>query len=218
MKFAAEVSRHTIQQSIGCHVSEKNLETLLEVSQVSRHRAGEYLFREGEPHGDMYVVLEGKVDLLMTIPGRGARRILTVGSGELLAWSAVVGVPRQHDTPARPGGEADTRMNATPRAESRPNDDGKSVSDGAHDPLSEAAGVVARVSSLPKTLPSMTCDAVCKTDCVLLRLSGPLLGERFSAHPEFGFEFMQWLAAGLAKRLTATRLQLLDLFAHESQR
>jgi hypothetical protein len=40
----------------------------------------------------------------------------------------------------------------------------------------------------------------------------------FTTEPQLGYEFMLWLAKGVSKRLTATRLQLLDLFAHENRR
>ncbi len=49
------------------------------------------IFREGDQHERMHVVEIGLVQLSMHVPGRGSVPILTVGPGELLAWSAVIG-------------------------------------------------------------------------------------------------------------------------------
>ena len=51
---------------------------------------GRCLFAEGDAHPDFHLVLEGHVRLEMNIPGRGRIPILTLGPGEILAWSAVL--------------------------------------------------------------------------------------------------------------------------------
>ncbi len=64
------------------------------IAHLARHISlphGQLLFREGADNPNVYLMLRGRVDLSMTIPGRGAIRILTVGSGDLVAWSAVLG-------------------------------------------------------------------------------------------------------------------------------
>jgi hypothetical protein len=38
--------------------------------------------------------------------------------------------------------------------------------------------------------------------------------EMVDRDPQFAKEFYRWIALGLSQRLTATRLQLLDLFQH----
>lgn len=58
---------------------------------VEDHLPGKTLFREGGRHDNLCFVIEGTVSLEMHIPRRGAVRILTVGSGQLLAWSALLG-------------------------------------------------------------------------------------------------------------------------------
>jgi CRP/FNR family transcriptional regulator, cyclic AMP receptor protein len=52
---------------------------------------GTFVFREGELHRTAYLLQSGHVDLIMRTPGRGNQRILTLGPGDLVAWSALVG-------------------------------------------------------------------------------------------------------------------------------
>ena len=49
------------------------------------------IFREGTACEEVYLVESGHVALDMNVPGRGLIRILTVGEGELLGWSALLG-------------------------------------------------------------------------------------------------------------------------------
>lgn len=49
------------------------------------------VFREGSPADALYLVRSGHVALEVHVPIRGNVRILTVGAGELLGWSAVLG-------------------------------------------------------------------------------------------------------------------------------
>ncbi len=113
---------------------------------------GQTLFREGAENQFIYLIVEGQIDLSMTVPGRGAVRILTLGPGDLVAWSSVVGDR------------------------------------------------------------CMTCTAQSVEATELLTIPSEPLNERMSHDHEFGFEFMRAIASALAKRLVATRLQLLDLF------
>lgn len=52
--------------------------------------AGTVLFREGSKNNNLYLVRKGRVALEMNVPGRGSVRILTIGPGEMLGWSAVL--------------------------------------------------------------------------------------------------------------------------------
>lgn len=76
-------------------------QTLVEVAALASERvvsAKSVIFREGEICPDLYVVQKGVVALDMHVPGRGAVRILTVGEGELLGWSALLGEGRMTAT------------------------------------------------------------------------------------------------------------------------
>lgn len=118
--------------------------------------AGTVLFREGERSDAFYVVHRGHVMLEMCFPARGCTRLLTLGPGEIVAWSALVG-------------------------------DGR-----------------------------MTTTAVTADEVELVELSGTDLMQRCEANAQFGYRLMRCLSAALAKRLLATRLQMLDLFAADA--
>jgi CRP-like cAMP-binding protein len=64
---------------------------LAAIARVVEWNEGTLIFREGDPHEDFYVLSSGHVALEMNVPSRGLSRILTVRSGELLAWSALLG-------------------------------------------------------------------------------------------------------------------------------
>lgn len=53
--------------------------------------AGTLIFDEGSANPFLYVVVHGRVGLDMQVPGRGRVRVLSLGPGEMLAWSALLG-------------------------------------------------------------------------------------------------------------------------------
>lgn len=59
---------------------------------------GTLLFSEGEMHDKIYFVCEGTVSLEMLTAKCGKQRILTIGPGELLAWSGLLGDGRMTST------------------------------------------------------------------------------------------------------------------------
>ncbi len=67
------------------------LERLAAIARVVEWNEGALIFREGDHRDDLYVLSSGHVTLEVNVPGRGLTRILTVRSGELLAWSALLG-------------------------------------------------------------------------------------------------------------------------------
>jgi CRP-like cAMP-binding protein len=114
--------------------------------------AGAVLFDEGTINPWLYLILAGEVGLEMCVPARGCTRILTLGPGDLLAWSSLLGEGR------------------------------------------------------------MTATAIATSPTRLLAASAPDLKALCDADREFGYELMRGMALALSKRLTATRLQLLDLY------
>ena len=88
-------------------------------------------------------------------PSASSKRLQTVGSGELLGWSPILGL---------------VEMTATARA-------------------FQPTQVVA--------IDTKQLNAICEHN------------------PRFGLEFMRRTAQALAQRLSATRLQLLDVYNHE---
>lgn len=117
---------------------------------------GHCVFAEGSDHPDFHLLLEGHVRLEMTSPGRGRIFLLTLGPGDILAWSAL-------------------------------------LSDG-----------------------TMTATAIALDSVRTTSIPGERLRRLCEEQPVLGYHFMKQLAAALSRRLLATRLQLLDMFAeHE---
>jgi CRP-like cAMP-binding protein len=56
--------------------------------------AGTLIFNEGELHNHVYFIVRGTVALEMLTAGAGKQRILTMGEGDLLSWSALLGAGR----------------------------------------------------------------------------------------------------------------------------
>lgn len=52
-----------------------------------RFAAGEYLFREGEPADQFFLLRHGNVALEIHVPGREALVTDTLGAGDILGWS-----------------------------------------------------------------------------------------------------------------------------------
>lgn len=63
-----------------------------------------------------------------------------------------------------------------------------------------------------------TATARCQSDVKVLRLPAAQLLAVCERHPALGYEFMKRAALSLAKRLSATRLQLMDVFGTEMPR
>lgn len=53
-------------------------------------RAGDYVYREGEPANHFYLIRFGRVALEVAVPGRPAIVIDTLHAGDLLGWSWLV--------------------------------------------------------------------------------------------------------------------------------
>lgn len=139
-----------------------------ELSELAAHKLAERIvvrefpiqstiFEEGAENSWIHFIIAGQVALEMNAPPRGRSRVLTLGPGDILAWSALLG-----------GGRMTTSAIA----------------------LSDSKALAISASDI---------DSLCKLD------------ERF------GFLLFRDLATALSKRLTATRLQMLDLFGSSPQ-
>jgi len=135
----------------------KHLEKLASIAREVTFAEGETIFHEGDMDDEVYLVQEGQVAVEIHVPGRGRITILTVGPGQLLAWSSLF--PPQRKT---------------------------------------ASGC---------TLSPTRAIAI----------DGAQLREACEADHDLGYTVI-WRVAGLvAERLKATRLQLLDMFAPETE-
>ena len=119
------------------------------------HEPGAIVFREGQKETRFYLIVNGRVSLEFCTPGLGCKRLQTVGAGELLGWSPILG-------------------------------------------LSE-----------------MTATARVLEPTTLLVIDARQLVTLCEHNPRFGYEFMRRTALALSQRLSATRLQLLDVYQHE---
>ncbi|MBI3864135.1 MAG: cyclic nucleotide-binding domain-containing protein [Planctomycetia bacterium] len=117
---------------------------------------GTVIFREGSACDDLFLIDSGLVALDVQAPGRGPVRILTIGQGELLGWSALLG----------------------------------------SGPMTATATALEQTAAF--AIPGTRLRALCEQNY------------------EAGFRILKQTCSTLALRLTATRLQLLDLFAEPS--
>src|SRR5579872_7476312 len=67
------------------------MEALATMAELETVAEWEVLFREGALCHDLFLVQTGFFTLDMHIPAKGRVTILTVGPGEILAWSALLG-------------------------------------------------------------------------------------------------------------------------------
>ena len=134
------------------HLSPVSASRLTELAVLSAWPEQAVLFRERESHERFYWIQAGRVRLEMSGKRGGNTAMLTIASGDLLAWSALVG---------------DRRMTAT------------------------------ATTIEPTSLFAFEAAA-------FLQLC--------NEHPEIGYRVMQAVARRVSQRLTATRLQMLDLF------
>ncbi len=70
------------------------LDRVAEIGELRECQAGEVLFREGSERREFYVLISGRLVLSMQVPGRGDVPILTLGPGDPVAWSALIGDAR----------------------------------------------------------------------------------------------------------------------------
>ena len=83
-------------------IAEQDLQQIADAGEVAHFAPEKSVFREGEQVEHIHVVIDGEVALEVRVMGKQYRRIHTVGSGELLGWSPLLGT--------------DSRMTATARA------------------------------------------------------------------------------------------------------
>ena len=131
---------------------DENVQELAELAALVEFPAQATIFRNGEPASCCYLIVDGCVLLEICGPAVGCAQVLTIGNGELLGWSPVLGQ--------------------------------------------------AQLTATARTLESTRAIA----------LQGNEVVNYCEQNPGFGYEFMRCTALALAKRLTATRLQLLDLY------
>jgi CRP/FNR family transcriptional regulator, cyclic AMP receptor protein len=132
-----------------------DLEKIADIASVRDFDEYDVVFREGDPAEDIYLVVSGTVSLEVCAAGIGCKQILTLGPGELLGWSSLLGQSRYT---ARARTPQSTRL------------------------------VQINVAQLMQ---------LCDQD------------------PRFGYDLMRRTALALAKRLSATRIQLVNVYGDQ---
>jgi CRP-like cAMP-binding protein len=74
---------------------------MVSISKIFKFEPGQSIFHEGDKEDYLYIVLEGRVAIEISIPGRGRIRILTADAMEVVGWSSVTPVVRQRTAGAR---------------------------------------------------------------------------------------------------------------------
>ena len=71
-------------------VEDDHLAEIADLSTLVSFEEGEEIFREGEPAEHVYFCVSGAISLEMCAPGSGCKRVLTLGPGEMIGWSAIL--------------------------------------------------------------------------------------------------------------------------------
>lgn len=137
-------------------LSDDVLESIATIAQPANYPAGATIFREGSVDHNLYLIASGLVALEMHVPGRHRVRLLSLGPGDMLAWSSLLGEGR------------------------------------------------------------MTASAMAVEPTEIIAIPARSLLDLCAGNPQTGYEIMQQMSFALAKRLLATRLQLLDLFSTDA--
>lgn len=82
-------------------LSKAHFEKVLGLAQFVEKKAGEALFLEGDKEDYLYIVLEGRIAIEITVPGRGRVRISTIEPLDLVGWSSVTPVIQRRTAAAR---------------------------------------------------------------------------------------------------------------------
>lgn len=82
-------------------MTEDHFNKMVKIGKIFKFEPGQVIFHEGDKEDYLYVVLEGRVAIEMTVPGHGRVRILTADAMDVVGWSSVTPVVRQRTAGAR---------------------------------------------------------------------------------------------------------------------
>jgi len=73
-------------------LDEHEIKALAILAEEEQYEAGAIIFHEGDPAANLYLVLEGRVEMTMNTISKGKRPagVMTVGPGEVFGWSSLV--------------------------------------------------------------------------------------------------------------------------------
>ena len=73
----------------------KQMDRIAGISSIMDVNAGETIFCEGDRVDNMYIILDGQVEVAMTVPGLGEHRIYVAEALDIIGWSKMTPVVRQ---------------------------------------------------------------------------------------------------------------------------
>jgi len=79
-------------------VTARHLEELANIARIEEYQEGEVLFHEGQQVESVYLLVNGEVALEISASGIRPQHVLSVGAGESLGWSALLGRRRRTAT------------------------------------------------------------------------------------------------------------------------
>lgn len=73
-------------------LQENEIKALATLAAEERYKPGEFIFHEGNPATNLYLLLEGRIEMMMDTNAEGTQRamVMTVGPGEIFGWSSLV--------------------------------------------------------------------------------------------------------------------------------
>ena len=73
-------------------LEENEVQALATLAEEERYRPGQFIFHEGDPANKLYLLLEGRVEMMMATNADGTQRalVMTAGPGEIFGWSSLV--------------------------------------------------------------------------------------------------------------------------------
>src|SRR5512140_1622297 len=70
-------------------LKDEHVRKFASISKLRPVKASEVIFREGDTHESVYIVIEGRVSLEMFVPHKGKVRFYTAEPWEIFGWSSV---------------------------------------------------------------------------------------------------------------------------------
>jgi CRP-like cAMP-binding protein len=79
----------------------EQFQMLVAIASEFSWKKGQIIFGEGDQDDRLYLILEGRIALEKSVPGKGRTTFLTLGPNEIFGWSAVTPVVRTRTASAR---------------------------------------------------------------------------------------------------------------------
>ena len=78
--------------------TDEHLQRLAAICEEAEFQTHQQVFQEHDPADQVYLVVSGKLSLVICAPKVGCRQITEATPGELVGWSPLLGRPRLSDT------------------------------------------------------------------------------------------------------------------------